>query len=396
MFGMRAPDTVMTLQDRMSLAGGHTQGFNYLRLVLAIGVVAWHTVVTCYGKDYQDLVWDGWTRPPVAIILPMFFALSGFLVAGSLERCRTLTGFLSLRALRLIPALAVEVLLSALMVGPLVTNLAPVSYFSSPDLFPYFLNIAGDIHYNLPGVFTHNPLPSVVNGQLWTIPYELRCYLLISLFALCGLHHRKGIFLAMLIAVQGELCLSAVLGAPTTNAAYTAPGDVLVLCFLGGIAFHLHRNRIVHSHALGAASLAATAFLLSVPKGDLFVAISATYFTVYIGLLNPVALPLIRSGDYSYGIFLYGFPIQQAIAHWGNWTHNWIASVALSIPLVACVAALSWHCVEKHALKLRRYIPAFEDTLAANALARFGRFKGIAGVGEQAPAHVPVGDRQPR
>ena len=79
--GMRS---AKTLQDRMSLAKGYAQGFNYLRILLAIGVVGWHTVVTCYGKDYQDLVWNTWARPLIAMILPMFFALSGFLVAGSL------------------------------------------------------------------------------------------------------------------------------------------------------------------------------------------------------------------------------------------------------------------------------------------------------------------------
>jgi peptidoglycan/LPS O-acetylase OafA/YrhL len=53
----------------------------------------------------------------------MFFAFSGYLVAGSLQHCRTLTGFLSLRLLRLLPALAMEVILSTLVLGSLVTSL---------------------------------------------------------------------------------------------------------------------------------------------------------------------------------------------------------------------------------------------------------------------------------
>jgi peptidoglycan/LPS O-acetylase OafA/YrhL len=111
------------------------------------------------------------------MILPMFFALSGFLVTGSLFRTRTLTEFIALRLLRLVPALAVEVTLSAVVLGALFTSLPIGQYFSDPAFWKYFLNIAGRIHYSLPGVFQDNPIP-IVNISLWTIPYELEWYLI--------------------------------------------------------------------------------------------------------------------------------------------------------------------------------------------------------------------------
>ena len=375
MFGMFVGRPDMTLQSRMALARGYTRGFDYIRVVLALGVVVWHTVVTCYGDDYQVAVWKGWARPPVAMILPMFFALSGFLVAGSLERCKTLAGFLSLRALRLIPALAAEVLLSALIVGPLITDLPLSLYFGSPEFPRYFLNILGDIQYRLPGVFSSNPLPFIVNGQLWTIPYELKCYLLISLYALAGIHRSKWLFAIVVVVMQVAFGLQALLTGGSADAANTVPGGTLVLCFLSGIAFYLHRERVIHSHTLGVASLAVTVILLLLPGGDSFVAFTATYFTVYLGLFNPSRLAFMKTGDYSYGIFLYGFPVQQAIAHLGAWTHHWAVSLALSIPVVACVAAFSWHGIEKHALKLRRYLYILEESAISNAFTRFSRFK---------------------
>jgi peptidoglycan/LPS O-acetylase OafA/YrhL len=370
----------MTLQDRMTLAHGHAQGFDYLRITLAVGVVLWHTVVTCYGQDTQFVVLESPVRPLVAVILPMFFALSGFLVAGSLERCRTLFGFLSLRALRLIPALAVEVVLSAVLVGPLVSDLPARDYFASPEFSPYFLNILGDIHYVLPGVFTTNPWPSIVNGQLYTVPFEMKCYLLISLYALAGLHRRRWMFLGLIMAIQVAFGVYALASGDVIDG--LAPGGVFVLCFLVGIGFFLNRHSIIHSHTLGALSVLATIILLSLPNGDYFVPIPITYFTVYLGLLNPPHLGLIKFGDYSYGIFLYGFPVQQTVAHLGSWTHNWAVSIALSLPLAACVAALSWHGVEVHALKLRRYLPAIENALASSAFARFSRFKPLPIAGE--------------
>ena len=86
--------------------------------------------------------------------------------------------------------------------------------------------------------------------------------------------------------------MPAVFNETTTGAAFSAPGEVLILCFLFGITFYLYRDRIVHSHVLGAAGLIATVVLLSIPKGDLFVAVTATYFTVYVGLFNPAPLAL--------------------------------------------------------------------------------------------------------
>ena len=100
-----------TLAQRMERSGSHSTGFDYMRLLLALGVVLWHTVVICYGNAFQNALWVGPYRALFSFILPMFFALSGFLVCGSLERCRTLVSFLSLRILRIFPALVAEVLL---------------------------------------------------------------------------------------------------------------------------------------------------------------------------------------------------------------------------------------------------------------------------------------------
>jgi peptidoglycan/LPS O-acetylase OafA/YrhL len=140
----------------------------------------------------------------VTLILPMFFALSGFLVAGSLERCRTLVGFLSMRALRILPALAMEIVLSALVLGPLVTDLPTAAYFGDPEFARYFLNIIGDIHYHLPGVFVTNPLASV-NQQLWTIPFELECYVALAVLASLGLHRQRQTFVAV-VTSQASPC----------------------------------------------------------------------------------------------------------------------------------------------------------------------------------------------
>ena len=182
--GMR---TIATVMDEKP---GNASGFDCLRIALAISVMVWHSPANSYGPDGEYLVRGGLIGWPLTLcILPSFFALSGFLVAGSLAR-NTLPGFLTLRALRIVPALAVEVTLSALMIGPLVTTLPLWHYFSDREFIHYFLNIGGDIHYFLPGVFNDLPLPQYVNLQLWTVPWELTCYIAIVVAATLGIIRR--------------------------------------------------------------------------------------------------------------------------------------------------------------------------------------------------------------
>src|SRR5689334_7563831 len=183
-----------TLDERFKSTKGRSSGFDYIRVVLALGVICWHVRVTTYGDLDPAIQYDSladFVLLPIAIfILPMFFSLSGILVASSLERCKTFLMFLGLRALRIVSALAVAVLLSALVLGPLLTTLPLGAYFTDPEFHAYFLNIVADIHYRLPGVFVSNPFP-LVNGQLWTIPYELACYVALVILAATGIFQQR-------------------------------------------------------------------------------------------------------------------------------------------------------------------------------------------------------------
>jgi len=126
-------------------------------------VISFHSVLTSCGEAYTRVVWNGWWRPFIAAILLAFFAPSGLLVSASLLRSRTIQGFLTLRAVRLVPALFFEVTISALILGPLLTVFTLRDYFTSPLFRAYWLNIVGYIHFQLPGLFLDNPDPNMVN-----------------------------------------------------------------------------------------------------------------------------------------------------------------------------------------------------------------------------------------
>ena len=357
-----------TLLDQIQKGNGATAGFDYLRLGLALAVVVWHSVILTSGSlaVYQAL-WSGPFRFLLAAILPMFFALSGFLVTGSLVRTR-LHQFAILRVLRLAPALAVEVTLSALILGVLFTTLPLRDYLTSPELGGYFGNIVGLVHFTLPGVFEHNRVPRVVNSQLWTIPFELECYVsLVIVSLLMGLRHRR-VFVALLVLFS----LAATAGAVLNNSVSPfAPlqGRVLVVAFLAGVAIYLYRDRIPYSSLIGVGAAVASAVLLQIPDTAYLAALPVAYLTVWIGLMRPPKIPF---GDLSYGVYLFHFPVEQTIAHLFPGVACWWQMTLMALPASLLCALLSWNLVEQPVLSRKKLILAKVDRVysALAALAR--------------------------
>jgi peptidoglycan/LPS O-acetylase OafA/YrhL len=349
-----------TIQNQLDFVQNRPSGFDYLRLILAISVIAVHSVMVCSG---QFPFWTGPLRPPVCFILPSFFALSGFLVTGSLER-NTIPAFLTLRALRIFPALAVEVLISALIIGPLLTTVTWPEYFSSEKFFRYFLNIVGRIHYELPGVFGDIPISNFVNVQLWTVPYELECYIAITILALLGIA-RRPIWLFS-ITVGGVLLLTArrYFYSPWELDRHP-PGDLLVISFLLGASLYAMRRYIPYSLPLLLISVLAGWVLLMNVNCFFFAALPVSYITIFLGLQNPPKTLLIRGADYSYGIYLYGFTLQQSISELFPAYRIWYINVLGSLAAAGVCAYLSWTLVESKVVNKRKLVLALVSSRGA-------------------------------
>jgi peptidoglycan/LPS O-acetylase OafA/YrhL len=355
-------DTMQTIGSRLAATGGRPAGFDYLRLTLAVGVIAMHTAIVCYSFPGEIALWQSPLRALLRAILPMFFALSGFLVAGSLERSRTLPLFLGLRVIRIYPALAVEALLSALILGPIFTSLTLSDYVQDPLFARYFWNLLGDPQYVLPGAFPHNPLPTYMNRQLWTVPFELLCYLMLGGLSVVGL--KRWPRLLPTAAVALALGYGAFKYVHTGHALVVIgpmPGLLLVVAFLAGVSLYWFRDRLPYSRPWCTGMVVASVVLLSVvPFGDLLAPFTAAYVTIWLGLTNPRRIWLIRGADYSYGIFLYGFPMQQAVAALGIWGQSPLGNFVGSVAAAAAFAGLSWTFIEKPALRLRKPMERLE------------------------------------
>jgi peptidoglycan/LPS O-acetylase OafA/YrhL len=150
--------------------------------------------------------------------------------------------------------------------------------------------------------------------------------------------------------------------AQTLGPIFIDRGSKLYVAFLLGIAAYLYRDRLPYSWRLfggcvvfcAGISLFRPAPWMTAPLLNLVVAPVAVYMTVFIGHTRIPRLPILGSGDYSYGIYLYGNPIQQAVRAALPWTNTAWLNLLFSVPLIIAFAAFSWHCLEKPLLRLRR------------------------------------------
>ena len=344
-----------TVAAAMERTNTRSRGFDYIRLILALAVMVWHATFLTHRTAAAATPFNA----VVHLILPMFFALSGFLVSGSLLRTRTIREFITLRAIRIMPALAVEVLLSAFVIGVAFTTLPLGDYFSHPLFFNYLRNLYGDVQFHLPGVFESNPL-FLVNVSLWTIPYELQCYAAITALWLVGaLPNRKWFLLALIVAAQVALPLRDLLDHDLANPLKNnLPGRLLVLGFLYGVAIHFFAARIALRWWLAAAAAVACAVFVNWTATLYLIPLPAAYLTVFLGLTDPPKIPVAMDGDYSYGIYLYAGPMQQAVIALFPAERTMGFNLAVATLPILLFAALSWHLVEKPILGHRKRIVA--------------------------------------
>jgi peptidoglycan/LPS O-acetylase OafA/YrhL len=357
-----------TIRAKLVESQYRPSGFDYLRILLALGVLIWHSFGIAYGMDFsKNLMINNYiVRSLVIFILPSFFTLSGFLVASSLERSPSVFYFLGLRVIRIVPALAVETTLSAIFIGLLFTDISTTSYLSNPMFFKYFLNIIGLIHYNLPGLFELNPISRTVNGQLWTVPYELKCYIVLAVLSFLGLVSRRKIFFMICILVTIWLVAHEVAHKSVVEAHndFNLPGGALVVSFLLGVLMYKFSDMLRHSNNIFIIVLASYLLILLGPVWQIVI-IPISYMTIYIGLLNFRKSILVRAGDFIYGVYLYHFVIQQTLASFGVSIRHWYFILPLSFLLTGLFAAFSWFLIERPALGWRRFLGSLDDLFSS-------------------------------
>jgi peptidoglycan/LPS O-acetylase OafA/YrhL len=349
-----------------SRAAVSTTGFDALRLALAILILWSHSGWIQYLNTIHSIPRNLMENPihapefrslfrtTSAMAVPMFFVLSGYLIAGSAERANNVRVFLVHRILRIVPALTVEVTLSAVVIGALFTNMTAYEYFTSKGFYDYLLNIIGIVHFHLPGVFEKNNIPGYVNVNLWTLPIEYYCYFAMAVCLCFRVHKNRGAVLWMTVFAYMVFVLSDRFnGSPVINGENFKIRFIILLFFIGA-CFYLYRSEIVMNFWLFVVALMLGLGLMSYYPTLVFSAPFVSYATVYIGTRNLRLPEFFRRNDYSYGVYLYGFPIAQSLsAAFPGLREMRYSFRFAAIGVTAVFAAFSWHFVERHFLALK-------------------------------------------
>lgn len=337
----------------------HINNFDFLRLLFALAVLVTHSY-PLIGIKEEDLLFQ-FSHGQASLShtgVQGFLIISGFLIAKSLFRSQSLLDYYYKRALRVFPGLwamlSITLIICFFFSGK--TLLGYLTHYSTRDYLVY--NAMLKTQYVIDGVFSSNPYPDAVNGSLWTIPYEFFFYIVLSSCFFIRAHIRllRWIFAGLFIGLA-SLYLTATLSLEAFQLPFwPLQGQHLAelgAFFISGAMWALLPTPAVRIRRL-LALVATVAWVTSLLIGGYSYAqfIILPVLVISFGTLNTPILSWVRNyGDFSYGIYLYGFFVQQTLM--ALFHLSLLELMTASIVVAYCCGALSWYLIEKQALRFK-------------------------------------------
>ncbi|RVT99778.1 acyltransferase [Mucilaginibacter limnophilus] len=315
--------------------------YGLIRLITASMVIVNHSTVL-FPNNFQ-MIETGYLR------LWVFFFLSGLFITSSFDHSKTRLSFIIMRVCRLWPALIVCTLFTVFLIGPIVTKVSLYRYFTDIITWKYMISnsLIFNLKYYLPGVFTENHVPGIVNNSLWTIPMELKCYSIVFILGCLGVFKNKWLMIVSYILV------ALYLFSTTLNFWEVNPNSIILyMLFLMGSVSYFFKKYIYLDYKVAIILLIISIIVyknLALRYVIPFAQIAIIYNVLTLGasnFLKNINLP----GDYSYGIYIYGFLVQQTIACYLP-AITPFKSLLITMPVVIVLGALSWHFIENPVLK---------------------------------------------
>lgn len=336
--------------------------FNLIRLIASLMVIYDHSFAFFNPAGYihyATFLSGYWA-------VNIFFFISGILITQSYFNSKSLFRFWIMRFFRIWPALIMCICFTALIAGPILTTLTVADYYQSPGFQMYFINIAllrTGMVYHLPGVFVNNFYPDTVNGSLWTLPYEILCYIVVfiglTVLTKSGVRGRRLInsiifFVLIMLAALIHPVRDYLLSLPKDEAFRRTFGF-----FSAGIITYFFSRSIRINIFILLAMVTISSLVIfgtNTPEyiTDYLIILSFLYGVLYVASRPFLYSTFKISNDYSYGIYIYAFLVQQSIANYA--AMNPYQSMLISFPITIVLGVLSWHLIEKRALKFARSI----------------------------------------
>jgi len=328
--------------------------FDFLRLFLATLVIFSHSYqLTGHSEGEPVGMFTNGLYSLGHLAVDGFFAISGYLITQSWLTKPEFWLYLRKRVLRICPGYWVAFFVCIFVIAPLGAD-SLGDYFGAVQVKRMLLRAVFLQGPPTPPIFLHVPHPDHLNGSLWSIPYEFLCYLMVPALAGLGLLGRRRWMLALFVA-----CYIPALYTYTyqTKATFETMSPVIAVqqaaFFLSGMLMYLWRDKIVIKNYVGAALVAV--LVLSIRLGNPEIVTPWVVAPIMVWLAFAPWLNLRRAakhGDFSYGIYLYAYPIQQLIVSTG--VRNVYGLFLLAVPVTVGAAFLSWRLIESPALRLKK------------------------------------------
>ncbi|HAI1316277.1 acyltransferase [Escherichia fergusonii] len=316
-----------------------------VRIVLAISVIYGHGYFVVDNHGSKEIInqlypftYSG------ALAVKVFFFISGMLVTNSLLKGSTPTTFVISRFFRIVPAFFVTTFATAFIIGPLITTFDISEYFPSDMLIEYIKsNPLTGVSYKLPGVFESNHLPYVVNGSLWTIPYEVRAYIgLLAAYMVLGSGQKK---IATLLCIFVILIPVLNLNKETFINIPNKDSKLVISCFALGVMYAINKDRIHVSWHIPVGL-----FILHYFFNNSMLSETLFFFSACTLLLWFSSIKIIRNinikHDISYGVYLWGFLVQQLVARYAE-GYGVFVNQLISIVISVILGYLSFVFIER-------------------------------------------------
>lgn len=331
---------------------GRDNNLNLLRLVAALGVLISHTSIITQGREgVPQYMWSLGT-----ISVWVFFAISGFLIAASFERRKSLVDFALSRCLRIFPALIVCVLVTVFALGPSQSSLGFWGYLSDQQTYRFLwgnLLLFAETR-ELPGVFERHPV-SYVQITFWSLKYEVLCYAALAGFGVLGVYRSKQSFGIFSFVAAFFWCALLIVDSRYTGflPEQVVTFNKLAFVFLMGMAGYVYRYHIYLSGVVVAVLVWATWLLWWTPVFHLLMPVTVAYGTLWAAFVpHGWVRNYNKLGDYSYGVYIFAVPIQQVmVSAFGM--HSPFENFMFSIVPTLGLAMVSWHAIEERCLRFR-------------------------------------------
>jgi peptidoglycan/LPS O-acetylase OafA/YrhL len=323
-----------------------TNNFDFLRFFAASLIIFSHGFALYLG--YARIFVFYWHLLIGQFGLATLLVISGYLITQSWERKPDIKKFFWKRTLRIIPGMIASILFVILIIGPIATDLNLHEYFSNlldPSTWttiPFYTTGAAL------GLFTTNPV-TYVNAPLWTIPFEFLLYLIIASLGMAGVLLRKKSMLPFIFTTA--LLWALWYENPALNKIRFA------LYFLIGSYIYINREKMEYKLWLTVILWIPVIIFYNSQLMFLFAFIAVPYTVLYAAHIpSEIVHKFGKYGDFSFGLFIYGYPVQQTIIHLIP-DLGIPALIVLSYAFTIPIAVISWHLIEKHALVLKNKIP---------------------------------------